>query len=85
MTTQTERVFDQALKLDEAKRLELILLLQDSLHETLPKATPEQIAELHRRAKFYDENPHLLLDGEEVMERLKLKLEHRRRERESEA
>lgn len=86
MDSKTKTLAEEALRLPADERLELVGLIWDSLEdEQQIELTPEQIAELDRRWKLYQEDPSRAIPWEEAHAQLREELARFRTEREGRA
>ena len=86
MASTAEKIAAEALKLNVNDKLVLIDLLMESVEApTPPVLTPEQIAELERREKLYQEDPTRAIPWEQAHAKIREHLARIKVERESRA
>jgi putative addiction module component (TIGR02574 family) len=83
MTDEGSRILEVALKLSEAERIELAVLLSDSIGQ---ESSPEEIqaawiAEAKRRAAAIDRGELALVDADEMMAKLRARVRSARERR----
>lgn len=86
MASTAEKIAAEALKLSTDDKLVLIDLLMESVEApTPPVLTPDQIAELERREKLYQEDPSRAIPWEQAHAQIRQHLARIKAERESRA
>lgn len=71
MTNVVSELLDRVMSLGDEQRYELICELMDRLVDDASLLTPEQKAELDRRAAFMDERPEALIPMHEAHRQIK--------------
>lgn len=71
MTNVVSELLDRVMSLGDEQRYELICELMDRLVDDASLLTPEQKAELDRRAAFMDERPEALIPMDEAHRQIK--------------
>ncbi|HEY1787765.1 MAG TPA: addiction module protein [Verrucomicrobiae bacterium] len=63
-----EQILEEIRRMPEGERRELVERIEDEFIEFDDELTPEQIAELERRAEEFRKNPHQGIPWEQVRE-----------------
>jgi putative addiction module component (TIGR02574 family) len=61
-----EQILDEIRRMPEAERRKLVERIEDEFIESDDELTPEQIAELERRAEEFRKNPHQGIPWEQL-------------------